>query len=294
MHLQETKAIVVGRGSIKDYLELIKPRETSLLAFIGLITFLAAGNGPLTDGKVLVFLAALMTASAGANGLTNYLDREIDARMERTKRRALPSGKISPAERALYFTAGLAVGGLILAWYLHPYVFLADLVGTSAALIYRKKVTCVFPQGMIASCTPIMMGWFAVRTSVSWELWLLCALIALWLPAHIWSVMIAHRDEYREAGIKYFPINHSVKSVSRILLAFCVSLYLAAIGLYFIGHFGWFYLIIANLGGIAMTYASFRLMKTNASRNAWQMYKLSAFPYLGLIFLAIGLDIWLR
>jgi heme o synthase len=294
MQIPETKAIVTGRGSIKDYLGLIKPRETGLLTFIGLITALAAGNGSLTTARLLIILAAILVASAGANGLTNYLDREIDARMVRTQKRALPSGKIYPAERALFFTAALSVCGLVLAWFLHPYVFLADLVGTSAAIVYRKKVTCVFPQGMIASCAPIVMAWFAVRTSLSWVLLLLCILIALWLPSHIWSIMMAHRDEYRAAGITYFPINYSVKSVSRILFTFCILLYLASICLYFIGHFDWLYLLVANVCGIIMIYAGFRLMRTKASNDAWKLYKLSAFPYLGLIFLAIAVTIWLQ
>jgi heme o synthase len=294
MQLQETKTIVFGRGSIKDYFELIKPRETGLLVFIGLITALVAGNGSLTIGRLFIIISALMVASAGANGLTNYLDREIDARMERTKRRVLPLRKIYPAERALFFTSGLSACGLLLAWYLHPVVFLADLVGTSAAIIYRKKVTCVFPQGMIASCAPVVMGWFSLEGSLSWTLLLLCVLIALWLPSHIWSIMMAHHEDYRQAEISYFPINYSMKSVSGILFAFCVCLYLASLGLYFVGRLGWLYLVIANLSGLMMTYASFRLMGTNASKDAWKLYKLSAFPYLGLIFLAIGLDIWLR
>ena len=62
------------------------------------------------------------------------------------------------------FAPDLTAAGLVMAWYLHPYAFLADLVGTAAAVIYRKKVTCVFPQGMIASCAPVLMGWFAVRS----------------------------------------------------------------------------------------------------------------------------------
>jgi heme o synthase len=294
MQVQETKAIVSGSGSLKGYINLIKPRETSLLVFIGLITALAAVDGQVNIGRILIILAAVLAASAGANGLTNYLDRDIDARMERTKKRALPSRRIFPAERGLYFTAGLSVCGLILAWYLHPLTFLADLVGTSAAIIYRKKVTCVFPQGMIASCAPVAMGWFAVRPSVSWELCLLCVMIALWLPSHIWSIMMAHREDYRQAGITYFPINTSVKAVSRILFVFCVLLSLASIGLYFTGRFSWLYLAVTGISAVVMIYAGFRLMMTNASKDAWKLYKLSAFPYLGLIFLAIGLDIWIR
>lgn len=294
MQLQEAKVSLRSRGSWKDYLDVIKPRETGLLVFIGIVSALAAGGGSLSLGLFLLLLAALTAASGGANGLTNYLDRHIDARMERTRRRALPSGRIFPASRALFFTAGLSLIGLILAWYLHPYAFLAGLAGTAAAVIYRKRVTCVFPQGAVASCAPVLIGWFAARPAFGWEVLLLCILIAAWLPSHIWSIMIAHKDDYYKAGITYFPVNRSVRTVTRILLMFCLLLYAASLGLYFTGSFGWIYLVTANIAGIAIIYASARLVLSNNSRDAWKLYKLSAFPYLGLIFMALALDIWLK
>jgi heme o synthase len=294
MEIQEAKVVARSSGSLKDYLQVIKPRETALLVFIGVVTAVVAGEGSIPWGQFFFIVASILIASAGANGLTNYLDRHIDARMERTRRRALPSGRINPPERALYFTAGLAIAGLVMAWYLHPYAFLADLVGTSAAVIYRKKVTCVFPQGMIASCAPVLMGWFAVRNTVNWEILLLCVLIAVWLPSHIWSIMAVHRSEYYNAGILYFPVNRSMKTIARVLFIFCLLLYGASIGLFFAGHFGWFYLAVANISGIIIIYASLRLMLSNNSRDAWKLYKISAFPYLGLIFLVMWLDIWLR
>jgi heme o synthase len=294
MQLEEVKVKPLSSSALKDYLEVIKPRETGLLAFIGVISAVVASGGSVSINRLLFILAAIFVASAGANGLTNYLDRCIDARMERTCRRALPSGRIFPAEKVLFFAAGLTAAGLLMAWFLHPYAFLADIAGTAAAIIYRKRVTCVFPQGMIASCAPVLMGWFAVRTTLNWEILLLCILIAVWLPSHIWSIMIAHRKDYRTAGITYFPLNRNVKAVTRILFVFCLLLYDASLGLYFIGHFGLLYLVMANLSGIIIVYASLRLMFSNDSEDAWKLYKLSAFPYLGIMFLVMGIDIWLR
>jgi protoheme IX farnesyltransferase len=294
MELSEGKNRAIARGSLKDYLNLIKPRETGLLVFIGLVSAVIAGDGMISISRFLLTFTAILIASAGANGLTNYLDRDLDARMERTKRRALPAGRIYPPSRALFFTATLSLAGLIIAWYLNPYAFLADLIGTGAAVVYRKRVTCVFPQGMIASCAPVLMGWFAVTSRVNWEVLLLCVLIAAWLPSHIWSIMLAHRDDYRQAGINYFPINRSFQSVTGILVVFCILLYAASIGVYFLGNFGWLYLVLANLSGIAIVFSSVRLWLSKASADAWKLYKLSAFPYLGLLFLAMSLDIWLR
>jgi len=213
--------------------------------------------------------------------------------MQRTKNRALPSKRIYPPEKVLPLTIGLVIIGLALAWYLHPFCFLADLVGTIAAVAWRKRATCVFPQGMIAGCAPVLMGWFAIEPVFSWEILLLCILIAVWLPGHVWSIMIANREDYLGAGQSYFPVNREVEQAVKVLLVFCLMLYGASIGLYFVGSFGWLYLIVAILLGAIMVYASSRLVMSSASKDAWRLYKLSAFPYLGLIFLTMCLDIWL-
>jgi protoheme IX farnesyltransferase len=160
-------------------------------------------------------------------------------------------------------------------------------------VIYRKRITCVFPQGAIASVAPVLMGWFAVKPSVSPDIVLLCILIALWLPSHIWSIMIANREEYLAAGITYYPANRQPKDTVKVLLAFNILLYIASIGLYFAGGFHLLYLVVANIMGIIMIYGSLRFVLSGASRDAWRMYKLSAFPYLGVLFLAMVLDVWL-
>jgi protoheme IX farnesyltransferase len=147
---------------------------------------------------------------------------------------------------------------------------------------------------MIASCAPVLMGWFAVKTSLNWEIGILCLLIAVWLPSHIWSIMTAHKEEYQSAGIKYFPVKSTFKTVSKILFGFSLLLNAASIGLYFVGNLGILYLVVAVVSGSIIVYASLRLMISKQRAEAWMLYKISAFPYLGVLFLAIGLDIWMR
>ncbi len=263
-----------------------------MLTFIGVCAAIIAGNGYLSL-KLLFIALVIFIASAGANGLTNYLDCGLDVKMQRTRHRSLPSKRIHPPEKVLPLTIGLVIIGLALSWYLHPICFLSDLIGTIAAVAVRKKATCVFPQGMIASCAPVLIGWFAIQPAFSWEILLLCILIALWVPLHVWSVMIANRDDYLNAGQTYFPMNREVRDAVKVLMLFSFMLYTASITLYLISSFGWLYLIFANLLGIVMVYASSRLVISAASHDAWKLYKLSAFPYLGLIFLIMCLDTWL-
>ncbi len=278
--------------TVRNYIEVLKSRASILLTFIGVCAAIIAGDGHLSWELLLIALA-IFIASAGANGLTNYLDCGIDARMRRTRNRALPSKRIYPPEKVLPLNVGLVIIGLALAWYLHPFVFIADMIGTIAAVMGRKRATCVFPQGMIASCAPVLMGWFAIKPAFSWEILLLCALIAVWLPLHVWSVMIANRGDYINAGLNFFPMSREVKEAVKVLLVLSLVLCAASIALYFVGGFTLLYLIVASILSIIMVYASSRLTISSASDDAWRLYKLSAFPYLGLIFLTMCLDIWL-
>jgi protoheme IX farnesyltransferase len=288
---QATTRINTKWGTFGSYLEVLKPLPTVLLAFIGVAAAIIAGDGAVTL-KLLPVMAAILIASAGANGLTNYLDRDLDARMQRTCLRALPAGKITPAAKVLPMIIGLIIIGLGIAWWLGIYVFITDAAGTLVAATWRKKVTCVYPQGMLASFAPVMMGWLAVVPALSWELALLCVLIAMWLPLHVWSVNIAHRDDYRKAGINYFPINLAVKDSVKVLLAFAIALYGVSFALYFIGGFHWLYLVLVNVLGILMVAATARLAFSHTVKDAWKLYRLSAFPYLGILFLVMCLDIW--
>ena len=292
----EAKKANLKRGLIikraLNYIEVLKPLPSILLAFIGVCAAVIAGEGLLSP-KLLLVLVAILFAAAGANGLTNYLDRDIDARMQRTRNRALPSKRIYPPQKILPLVISLIIIGLVLAWQLHPFAFLADLGGTLVAATWRKKVTCVYPQGAVASCAPILMGWFAIKPILSWEILLLCLLIMVWLPLHVWSLIISNREDYLQAGLDFFPISLETNTAVKVLLAFSLMLYAASIVLYFVGNFHWLYLVSVNLLGVMMVYASSRLVISGGTKDAWRLYKLSSFPYLGIIFLVMCLDIWL-
>jgi protoheme IX farnesyltransferase len=282
---------------VRNYTEVLKPSASLLLTFIGVCAVVIGGDGRPPLDKLLLTMITILVASTGANGLTNYLDRKVDAKMQRTRQRALPSKRIYPPEKVLPLTIGLTVIGLTLAWFLQPtyrLCFIADVVGTTAALVWRKKATCVFPQGVLAGCAPVLIGWLAIRPTFGWEVGLLCALIAIWLPLHVWSVMIVNREDYISAGLTFFPMSREVREAVKVLLLISLVLATAAISLYFVGGFALLYLTAASLLSVIMVYATSRLVIASTSQNAWRLYKLSAYPYLGVIFLTMCLDIWLR
>jgi len=277
---------------IWSYIDVLKPRETSLLVFISLCAAVVAAGDSLGGWRLLFALATVTIGSAGVNGLTNYLDRDIDARMLRTRHRSLPSKRIDPPGKALAWTLFLTAVSLVLAWFLHPLCFAAGFIGTLAAVSRRKTVVCPF-FGAVAGCSPVAIAWFAFRPEFDLPLLFLCLLICIWVPIHVWSVMIAHREDYIGGGVRYFPLSRETRVAVKVLFVLSLPLMAASIAVYFSGHLGWLYLVVAAFLGVLMFYANSRLIMTGASYEAWRVYKLSAFPYLGLIFLAMCVDSWL-
>ena len=281
-----------SRGII-PYIRVLKPRETVLLTFIGLCASVVAGAGKPDVQTLLLASLAILLGSGGTNGLTNYIDRGLDAKMERVRHRPLPSKQIDPPQKMLPWAISLVIGGLIIAWYLNWMCFLFGAVGVIVAVTFRKRVTCVFPQGALAGCSPVFIGYVAVSKSVHLTLLFLCLLIMIWIPLHVWSLMISHRDDYRQAGITYFPLSLEVKDSVKMLPVLSVLLVALSLALYFVGHFHWLYLATACVMGILTITSTMRLTYRKLSSESWKVYKLTAFPYLGILFLAMALDIWL-
>jgi len=283
---------LANRETFLDYINVLKPRETFLLTFIGACAAIIAAGRYFQTEVFVVILIAIGLGSAGCNGLTNYLDREVDARMRRTRGRAFASKRIDPPQKALPLICALIAGGLALAWILHPLCFLFGLTGVIASAIWRKTISCTF-LGAVAGCSPVLIGWLAMKPEFDIQLLLLCFLVAIWTPIHVWSIMVANREDYLDAGLGYFPLNFEVKDVIRILLGLSILLYLVTILIYMTGGFHLLYLMVANILGILMIYANARLLFSTTSIAAWRVYKLSAFPYLGIIFVGMCFDTWL-
>ena len=283
---------------ILDYFDVLKPRETSLLVFIGAcsaIVAAAAAGGTFPFNLFILTVVAITCGSAGANGLTNYLDRDVDARMARTCKRALPSGRIKPPWKALPLIAALIVAGLILAWILSPLCFAIGLAGMLVSGILRKTVSCTY-FGIIAGSAPVLIGWYAIshHPVIGVMPVLFFCLIAAWTPLHVWTLMLANRSDYENAGLHYFPLSWPDRKVIKLLAVLSATLSAVSLLIYFLsGILHWLYLVVAVLLSLLIVYASIRLLLAPTSRNAWMVYKLSAFPYLGIIFSVMAVDAWL-
>lgn len=276
---------------IIDYIEVLKPKETALLAFIGMCAVILGGQGHPPVKIFTLATVAILLGSAGCNGLTNYLDREVDARMERTKKRAIPSQRIYPPEKVLPILIVLVGVGLAIAWYLNPLCFLFGVVGVITSVVARKT-SATHILGALASCAPLLIGYIAVSKKLDVTILLICSLVFLWVPIHVWSLMLAYRDDYLQAGVNIFPLTIPTKKAMRLLFFLSITLFVFSLALYLVGKFLIIYLTTALALGALMLSGSYFLVKNQTKNSAWKVYKFSVYPYLGMIFLAMCIDRW--
>ena len=270
------------------YLRLLKPRETALLTLIGACSAIIAQAEPISWTRFSLILAALLSGSAGANGLTNYLDRHVDALMHRTQGRMLPSNLVNP-QIALAWCLLLVATGLAIALALHIYCFTAGLIALAAAVIARKTWATHF-LGSIASNGPVFVAWLAVDPSLSLPLVLIGSLIAIWVPLHVWNLMIAFRNDYQRANVNIFPIHYTVTYTRWISLGLAGCLWVNGNLLWLLTSFGFLYGIVANALGILMFVACLKMITDANSAASYRIFKLSTYPFLGITFLALTAD----
>jgi len=274
------------------YLRVLKLRETALLTFIGICTALVAGGGNPPLGLFLLTTLTIMIGSGGANGLTNYLDRHVDGRMKRTQRRMLPAGLIKP-RRALLWALSLVVVALCMAFFLHLYAFLAALTGVIAAVVARKTWATHF-LGSVSSVGPILVAWFAINPVIDATVILLTLIIMLWVPVHVWNLMIAYRNDYLSAGVNMFPLDKSMRLTSQISMVLSSIIVGLSFALWALGGFGLLYLTIAGIVGVLMLYGSYRIFREDSGAASLRLFRLSAYPFLGLTFIGLVADTWVR
>lgn len=279
--------------TIKDYVVAMKPKETVLLTLIGVCAAIIGAKGFPQIGRLGLVFVALLMGDAGANGLTNYLDRDVDILMERTKNRPLPSGKIDPPEKLLLPVSFLLLCALIVAWYLNPLCFAFGSIGIITSVLGRKRsITHIL--GGISGSAPLLIGYVAMSGKLDPTIVLITVLILLWTPLHVWSLMMAYKDDFLQAGVLMLPVTKGVNVTVIVLLILSILTFGLSIALYSVCGFSLVYLLTALVLGVWMIAANVRLYLKRSEQDAWRIYKISAYPYLGLIFLAMCIDLWVQ
>ena len=295
----------------KNYYELTKPKIWYLLVFTAFAAAITASNiysidvSPITWALMIAGVAA---GSAAANTLTNYPDRDIDAIMERTKNRPIPSGRISP-EKARDF--GLVLAGISLACAFgisYTTTFwqgilagsfmafgLADNIFVYSYLLKRRSWTNIILGGFSGGA-PAMIGYVAVTTQGLWDLGLvMAALVFVWIPMHIWALTLHFKEDYNKVSVPMLTAICSEKAAARIIAGTTLMMVLFSLVPFFLTHedgtsvMGPVYLYTAIASGILMIVLSAWVIKKPTEKASWTLFKFSS-PYLAVLFIALMVD----
>ena len=289
---------------IKVYYEVTKPKIWYLLVFTAIGAAFTASNlyhtpvSPITWG---LLIGSVIAGSAAANTLTNYNDRDIDAIMERTKERPIPSRRIYPAEKALYFGLVLAAISLVSSFAINIWtgifmVFgLADNILVYSKLLKRRSRTNIVLGGFSGGA-PAMIGYVAVTTTGLWDLGLVMAgLVFVWIPMHIWSLTLHVKEDYNKVKVPMLTAVQSEKTSVRVIAGTTLMMVLFSVLPFFMTDssgkhlFHEVYLYTAVASGAIMIALSVWLLVKPSERASWTLFKFSS-PYLAILFIALMID----
>ena len=291
---------VTATQTVKNYVEVTKPPIVLLLVFTSLATMIIAWKHtliPVTPTLFAVAMVSITAASAGCDTITSYVDRDIDAVMNRTKRRPIPSGRIAPG-RALSWGVFLAAVGLALAYWINFLSFvwiglgIVDNVIVYSLFLKRRNPLNIILGG-ISGGLPVMFGWSAVTNSVELLPILLAALVVLWIPGHIWSLAIFTKEDYKRARVPMLPVVTKLKTALRCIVSTIVLMIPFSLWIFFEGGFGLVYLAIAGIFGIWVLYINVKLFLHPDDKMAYRAFKISS-PYLFTLFFAMIVDSLVR
>jgi len=283
-------------NTVKNYYELTKPKIWYLLVFTAFGSALTASflfDIPLSPLTWVFLLGGIAAGSAAADTITGYNDRDIDAIMDRTKDRPIPSGRISP-KNALIFGLILTAIALIFSWLINLWAFLLMIFGLfDNIIIYSKWLKRRSQSNIIlggfSGGVPALIGYVTVTTQ-NIEIGLVMAgLVFLWIPTHIWSLALHVRKDYEKAKVPMLPVVSEEKRAVRIIAITTLIMVLFSILPFFFNQFGHIYLVTATIFGAIMLGLSLWLLLKPTEKASWTVFKFSS-PYLTAVFIAFIVD----
>ena len=281
---------------VKNYYELTKPKIWYLLVFTAFGSALTASflfDIQLSPLTWILLLGGVAAGSAAADTITGYNDRDIDAIMDRTKDRPIPSGRISP-NNALIFGLVLTAIALIFSWFINIWAFLLMLFGLFDNIVVYSKWLKRRSQsniilGGFSGGAPALIGYVTVTTQNIEIGLVMAALVFLWIPTHIWSLALHVRKDYEKAKVPMLPVVSEEKKSVRIIAGTTLMMVLFSILPFFFNQFGQIYLITASLFGAIMMGLSLWLLLKPTEKASWTVFKFSS-PYLTAVFIAFMVD----
>jgi protoheme IX farnesyltransferase len=294
---------------IRAYVALTKPRIIELLLVTTVPAMVLATREvpglPMVDWVRLTFwtLVCGTLAAGSANAINQYLERDIDAHMARTRRRPLPANQVTP-ERAVVF--GIVLGAVavsLMAWTVNTLAaFLTLLAIGFYVVIYTILLKRSTPQNIViggaAGALPPVIGWAAVTGNVGLPPLLLFLVVFYWTPPHFWALALRIRGDYAAAGVPMLPVVRGIAETSRQIGLYTILLVVLTVVFAIVAGMGVLFLIAAAILGAVFLWRAYVLWRqgTSAEASTAQAIRLYRYSisYLTLLFAAVALDTIVR
>jgi len=293
-----------GPATIRDvlsaYVGLTKPRIIELLLVTTVPAMFLAADGVPPLLLVLVTMVGGCLAAASANVFNCVLDRDIDERMRRTRRRPLPRHAVGARAATVYGTvlgiAATLVLGVFVNWLSAGLALAANAFYIFVYTLWLKRRTSQnIVWGGIAGCFPPLIGWTAVTGSLAWAPFVLFAIVFCWTPPHTWALAFRYREDYAAAEVPMLPVVRTAPVVAVRIMAWSVLTVAVSLALWPVAGTGWLYPTVAAVTGAALLWESLQLLLrarrglTDAALKPMRLFHWSN-SYLALVFVAAAVD----
>jgi len=279
---------------LRTYLELTKLRIVLLLLFTTVTAMVIAANGVPELSILLPTIIGGAFAAAGASAINQYLDRDMDALMARTSRRPIPSGRVVPINALLFGIGLLAWSVLVLGMWVN---WLAATLAFIGGIYYVILYTMILKRNTVvniligggAGAFPVLVGWAAVTGTLSFEAFILFAIVFYWTPPHSWALALLVNKDYTLANVPMMPVARGEEATRTQILFYSIQLLIITLLPAPFKMMGLIYLVAAVLLGAGLIRNALLLIKKADGAAARSMYKFTT-AYLAFLFLAMMVD----
>jgi len=285
--------------ALRAYVALTKPRIIELLLVTTIPTMVLAqqsvGPGLPNAWLMAAVIIGGTMAAGGANAINQFIDRDIDDVMRRTRHRPLPRQAVAPRS-ALVFGIGLSIVSFI--WLTLTVNLLSAALAASAigfyVFVYTLWLKRSTPQNIViggaAGCVPVLVAWAAVTGSIGIPAIVLFGIVFYWTPPHFWALALRYKGDYESARVPMMPVVRGEAETARQIVLYTLLLVAVSLLLFPAAEMGLIYLVSAGLLGAAFVWYSLRVMRNVADgRAAIGLFRFSI-SYLTLLFAAVALD----
>ena len=294
-----SQAVVVAeprerRRVAADLITLTKPRVVLMVLVTTVVGYYVGLTGAPDYVRLVHLLIGTMLAAGGTLALNQYWERDVDARMERTRVRPLPDGRLSPLE-ALVFAAAVTLAGLAyLGAFVGPLVMLVTAATTALYLFAYTPLKLRTPLctiiGAVPGALPPVTGWVASRDAFGLGAWVLFGILFLWQLPHTLAIARLYRDDYARAGVRLLPVvDADGTSTERQIVTGCLALLAVSLLPTLIGLAGPFYFVGAFILGAAFVAIGARQALSPSAGSARRVL-FASLLYLPILLTMLALD----